>query len=32
MTLRDSGVDFVAADLPEANTMTVGERTEHTVL
>jgi len=24
MTLRDSGVDFVAADLPEANTMTVG--------
>jgi DNA invertase Pin-like site-specific DNA recombinase len=24
MTLRDSGLDFVAADLPEANTMTVG--------
>jgi DNA invertase Pin-like site-specific DNA recombinase len=24
MTLRDSGVDFVAADLPDANTMTVG--------
>src|ERR1700688_4944538 len=24
MTLRDSGVDFVAADLPEATTMTVG--------
>jgi DNA invertase Pin-like site-specific DNA recombinase len=24
MTLRDSGVCFVAADLPEANTMTVG--------
>src|SRR5690348_16777797 len=24
MTLRDSGADFVAADLPEANTMTVG--------
>ena len=24
MTLRDSGVTFVAADLPEANTMTVG--------
>jgi DNA invertase Pin-like site-specific DNA recombinase len=24
MTLRDSGVKFVAADLPEANTMTVG--------
>jgi DNA invertase Pin-like site-specific DNA recombinase len=24
MTLMDSGVDFVAADLPEANTMTVG--------
>lgn len=24
MTLRDGGVDFVAADLPEANTMTVG--------
>jgi DNA invertase Pin-like site-specific DNA recombinase len=24
MTLRDSGVGFVAADLPEANTMTVG--------
>jgi DNA invertase Pin-like site-specific DNA recombinase len=24
MTLRDSGVAFVAADLPEANTMTVG--------
>src|SRR5882672_7409199 len=24
MTLRDSGVDFIAADLPEANTMTVG--------
>ncbi len=24
MTLRDSGVQFVAADLPEANTMTVG--------
>ena len=24
MTLRDSDVDFVAADLPEANTMTVG--------
>ena len=24
MTLRDSGVRFVAADLPEANTMTVG--------
>lgn len=24
MTLRDSGVDFVAADLPEANTLTVG--------
>ena len=24
MTLRDSGVDFVAADMPEANTMTVG--------
>jgi DNA invertase Pin-like site-specific DNA recombinase len=23
-TLRDSGVDFVAADLPEANTMTIG--------
>ena len=24
MTLRDFGVNFVAADLPEANTMTVG--------
>ena len=24
MTLRDSGVDFIAADMPEANTMTVG--------
>src|SRR5215510_570518 len=24
LTLRDSGVDLVAADLPEANTMTVG--------
>jgi DNA invertase Pin-like site-specific DNA recombinase len=24
MTLRDAGVEFVAADLPEANTMTVG--------
>lgn len=24
MTLRDSGADFVAADLPDANTMTVG--------
>jgi DNA invertase Pin-like site-specific DNA recombinase len=24
MMLRDSGVEFVAADLPEANTMTVG--------
>jgi len=24
MTLRDSGASFVAADLPEANTMTVG--------
>lgn len=24
MTLRDSGVEFIAADLPEANTMTVG--------
>jgi DNA invertase Pin-like site-specific DNA recombinase len=24
MTLRDTGVQFVAADLPEANTMTVG--------
>jgi DNA invertase Pin-like site-specific DNA recombinase len=24
LTLRDSGVDFVAVDLPEANTMTVG--------
>jgi DNA invertase Pin-like site-specific DNA recombinase len=24
MTLRDSRIDFVAADLPEANTMTVG--------
>lgn len=24
MTLRDSGIQFVAADLPEANTMTVG--------
>jgi DNA invertase Pin-like site-specific DNA recombinase len=24
MTLRDSGAQFVAADLPEANTMTVG--------
>ena len=24
MTLRDGGVGFVAADLPEANTMTVG--------
>lgn len=24
MTLRDSGVAFIAADLPEANTMTVG--------
>ncbi len=24
MTLRDSGIAFVAADLPEANTMTVG--------
>jgi DNA invertase Pin-like site-specific DNA recombinase len=24
LTLRDSGVDFIAADLPEANTMTVG--------
>jgi DNA invertase Pin-like site-specific DNA recombinase len=24
LTLRDSGADFVAADLPEANTMTVG--------
>ena len=23
MSLRDSGVDLVAADLPEANTMTV---------
>lgn len=24
LTLRDSGVSFIAADLPEANTMTVG--------
>jgi DNA invertase Pin-like site-specific DNA recombinase len=24
MTLRDSGVQFIAADMPEANTMTVG--------
>jgi DNA invertase Pin-like site-specific DNA recombinase len=24
LTLRDSGVEFVAADLPEANTMTIG--------
>ena len=24
MTLRDSGVQFIAADLPAANTMTVG--------
>jgi DNA invertase Pin-like site-specific DNA recombinase len=24
MTLRDSGVDFIAVDMPEANTMTVG--------
>src|SRR5262245_20125558 len=24
LTLRDSGVDFIAADLPEANTMAVG--------
>src|SRR5881409_1892098 len=24
LTLRDSGADFVAVDLPEANTMTVG--------
>jgi DNA invertase Pin-like site-specific DNA recombinase len=24
MTLRDSGVDFIAADMPEANTLTVG--------
>ncbi|MFC5410736.1 recombinase family protein [Larkinella bovis] len=24
MTLRDSGVDFVACDLPDANTLTVG--------
>lgn len=24
MTLRDSGAEFIAADLPEANTMTVG--------
>jgi len=24
MTLRDAGVNFVAADMPEANTMTVG--------
>jgi DNA invertase Pin-like site-specific DNA recombinase len=24
MTLRDSGVSFVAADMPEANAMTVG--------
>ncbi len=24
MTLRDSGVDFVAADMPEANTLTCG--------
>jgi DNA invertase Pin-like site-specific DNA recombinase len=24
LTLRDSGVDFIAVDLPEANTMTVG--------
>jgi len=24
MTLRDSDVEFIAADLPEANTMTVG--------
>src|SRR5215472_3491493 len=24
MNLRDSGVEFVAADLPDANTMTVG--------
>jgi DNA invertase Pin-like site-specific DNA recombinase len=24
MTLRESGVKFVAADLPEANTMTIG--------
>src|SRR5262249_24143562 len=24
MTLRDSGVEFVSADLPEANTMTIG--------
>jgi DNA invertase Pin-like site-specific DNA recombinase len=24
LTLRDSGVEFIAADLPEANTMTVG--------
>ena len=24
MTLRDSGVDFIAANMPEANTLTVG--------
>lgn len=24
MTLRDSGVDFGACDLPDANTLTVG--------
>lgn len=24
MALRDSGVDFIAADMPEANTLTVG--------
>ncbi len=24
LTLRDSGVEFVAADMPEANTLTVG--------
>jgi DNA invertase Pin-like site-specific DNA recombinase len=24
MTLRDAGVNFIAADMPEANTMTVG--------
>ena len=24
LTLRDSGVDFIAADMPEANTLTVG--------
>src|SRR5688572_20704691 len=23
-TLRDSGVDFIAADMPEANTLTIG--------